>query len=143
LPERLLAADPQAVIDHALSQWGSSPAAFSAEVRQAYVDALGNPSSIHAICEEYRAAADIDIEMDRADREAGRRIDCPLLVLWAQGSGLDTWYSESGGPLEIWRRWANHVSGRCLVGGHFFPEENAGETTAELRQFFSEPGRSR
>lgn len=142
LPERLLAADPQAVIDHALSQWGSSPATFPADLRRAYVDALRNPSSIHAICEEYRAAAELDIEMDRADRQAGRRIACPLLVLWARGSGLDTWYAEMGGPLEIWRRWASDVTGHSLAGGHFFAEENPSETTAELRQFFAAPGRS-
>jgi len=140
LPECLLNANPQAVIDHALSEWGSSASSFPPEVRQAYVDALRNPSSVHAICEEYRAAAGIDIEMDRTDRQAGRRIACPLLVLWAQGSGLDTWYSDVGGPLEIWRRWANDVTGRSLVGGHFFPEQNATETTAELRRFFATPG---
>jgi haloacetate dehalogenase len=141
LPERLLGADPQAIVDHALSEWGSSPSSFSSEVRQAYVDALRNPSSVHAICEEYRAAAGIDIDMDRADHDAGRQIMCPLLVLWAQGSGLDQWYVDVGGPLEIWRRWAKDVAGRALAGGHFFPEENAPETTAELRQFFSKPGR--
>jgi haloacetate dehalogenase len=141
LPESLLSANPQAVIDDALSQWGSSPASFPAEARQAYVDALRNPSSVHAICEEYRAAASIDMEMDRADRQAKRRIACPMLVLWARGSGLDTWYPDLGGPLEIWRRWADDVSGRSLVGGHFFPEENATETTTELQRFFSTPAR--
>jgi haloacetate dehalogenase len=141
LPERLLSADPEAVIDHALGEWGSSPASFPADVRQAYADALRNPNSVHAICEEYRAAAGIDIEIDRADQAAGRRITCPVLVLWAQGSGLDTWYKDTGGPLEIWRRWANDVTGRSLAGGHFFAEENAVETTAELWQFFATPGR--
>ena len=141
LPECLLSASPEAVIDHALSEWGSSPSSFPGEVRQAYVDALRNPSSVHAICEEYRAAAGIDIEMDRADQRAGRRITCPLLVLWARGNGLDTWYTDVGGPLEIWRRWANDVTGRSLEGGHFFPEENATGTTTELRQFFSTPAR--
>lgn len=140
LPECLLGADPQAVIDHALSQWGSSPSSFAPEVRHAYIDALRNPSSLHAICEEYRAAAGIDIEMDRADQHAGRRIACPLLVLWAQGSGLDTWYADVGGPLEIWRRWANDVQGHSLKGGHFFPEGNAAETTTELHRFFSGAG---
>lgn len=141
LPESLLSANPQAVIDDALSQWGSSPSSFPAEARQAYVDALRNPSSVHAICEEYRAAAGIDMEMDRADRQAGRRIACPMLVLWARGSGLDTWYPKLGGPLGIWRHWADDVSGHALAGGHFFPEANATETTSELQKFFATPAR--
>jgi haloacetate dehalogenase len=140
LAECLLSANPQAVIEHALSEWGSSPSSFPPDVRQGYVDALRNPSSVHAICEEYRAAASIDIEIDRMDQHAGRRIACPVLVLWAQGSGLDTWYTDVGGPLEIWRRWANDITGRSVAGGHFFPEENGTETTAELRQFFLAPG---
>jgi haloacetate dehalogenase len=137
LPECLLGADPQAVIDHALSQWGSSPASFPSDTRLAYIDALRNHDSVHAICEEYRAAAGIDMEMDRADQQAGRRIACPLLLLWAKDSGLDTWYADIGGPLEIWRRWANDVTGRSLAGGHFFPEENSADTAAEMKRFFS------
>jgi haloacetate dehalogenase len=135
LPERLICADPQAVIDHALAHWGSAPDSFSREVREAYVDALRDPAKVHAICEEYRAAASIDLELDRADQQAGRRIECPLLILWAQGAGLDTWYGHLGGPSGVWRKWANDVSGRALAGGHFFPEENPAEVIAELTRF--------
>ena len=80
LPERLISAAPDAVIDDALSAWGSPPRVFDAEVREAYVRALSNPVSIHAICEEYRAAATIDREHDAEDRLAGRRITCPVLA---------------------------------------------------------------
>jgi haloacetate dehalogenase len=139
LPERLIAANPQAIVEHALGHWGSSLASFPTEVREAYVDALRSPNAVHAICEEYRAASTIDVELDRADQQAGRRIACPVLVLWAKGGGLDAWYAEGGGPLAIWRRWGEDVHGRALNGGHFFPEQNAGETSRALREFFAPP----
>src|SRR5918911_540046 len=81
LPERLLSAAPDAVIDDALGGWGSPPEAFGPEVREAYVRALSDPARVHAICEEYRAAATLDRQHDDADHRAGRRIVCPLLAL--------------------------------------------------------------
>jgi haloacetate dehalogenase len=137
LPERLLLADPEAIVDAALGGWGSDPGAFSAEVRAAYIAALRDPASAHAICEEYRAAATLDAAQDADDRREGRRIACPVLVLWSKGSGLDTWYADAGGPLGLWRGWAADVAGRAISGGHFFPEQNASGTAAVLRDFFA------
>ena len=137
LPERLILADPAAVVDDALGQWGSDPACFPAALRAAYVAALGNPATVHAVCEEYRASVTIDDAMDRADQAAGRRIACPTLALWSKGGGLDRWYESVGGPLGIWRQWAPAVAGRAIAGGHFFPEQNPDETIAELAAFFS------
>jgi haloacetate dehalogenase len=136
LPERLIGADPDAVVDDALSAWGSDRSAFPPEVRAAYIDALRNPATVHAICEEYRAASTLDRAHDGADREAGRRITSPVLALWSAGSALDQWYADSGGPLGIWRNWANDVRGRSIAGGHFFPEQNPIETADELASFF-------
>lgn len=136
LPERLIAAAPDSVVDDALGQWGSDRASFPPEVRAAYIDALRDPATAHAICEEYRAAATIDVSRDSEDREAKRRISCPVLTLWSAGSALDSWYDDAGGPLGIWREWVADVSGRALSGGHFFPEQNAQETILELRSFF-------
>jgi haloacetate dehalogenase len=135
LPERLLTADPAAVVDDALANWGSDPRSFPPPVRNAYVEALRDPRAVHAICEEYRAAAGIDCAHDEEGRAAGRRIACPALVLWSEGSGLDTWYAEAGGPLGIWRAWAADVTGRAVAGGHFFPEHNPAETVTALRAF--------
>ena len=137
LPERLLLADPEAIVDAALGGWGSDPGAFAAEVRAAYIAALRDPASAHAICEEYRAAATLDLAQDADDRREGRRIGCPVLVLWSKGSGLDTWYADAGGPLGLWRGWAADVAGRAISGGHFFPEQNASGTAAVLRDFFA------
>jgi haloacetate dehalogenase len=137
LPERLLMADPESVVDDALGEWGSDRASFPPQVRAAYIEALRDPDTVHAICEEYRAAATIDVAKDTEDQRVGRRIACPALALWSEGSGLDTWYAEAGGPLGIWSKWAADVTGHPMSGGHFFPEQNATETIAELRAFFS------
>lgn len=136
LPERLIEADPVAVVDDALGQWGSDPGSFPPEIRAAYVQALRNPDSVHAICEDYRAAATIDRAHDLEDRARGRRIESPVLVLWSARSALDTWYAGEGGPLGIWAVWASDLRGRSIEGGHFFPEENPSETISEFRAFF-------
>jgi haloacetate dehalogenase len=130
LPERILEAAPEAIIDNALEGWGSPSAVFPPEVRAAYVQSLRDPAHIHAICEEYRAAATLDREHDKADRADGRRIACPLLALWSAGGALDTWYAEAGGPIALWQAWSDHARGHPIDAGHFFPEE-APEQTAE------------
>jgi haloacetate dehalogenase len=104
------------------------------EVRGEYRRALANPETIHAICEEYRAAATLDFEHDEADQQEGRRIGCPVLALWSRRGALEQWYDTLG----IWRGWADHVQGRPLDCGHFLPEEAPEETYAELRAFFAE-----
>ena len=137
LPERMLSAAPEADIDNALSDWGSPSTVFPREVKEVYVEALRDPAHIHAICEEYRAAATLDREHDRADRAQGRRMACPLLVVWSARGGLETWYAESGGPIEIWGAWSAHVEGHALDAGHFFPEEAAEQTAHALSGFFA------
>jgi haloacetate dehalogenase len=137
LPERLLAAAPDAIVHNAISGWGSAASAFPAEVKAAYVEALRDPAHIHAICEEYRAAAGMDREHDAQDRADGRRITCPLLALWSGEGGLENWYEEEGGPLAIWRQWADTVEGGPVKGGHFFPEEHPAETAGALARFFA------
>jgi haloacetate dehalogenase len=135
LPERFILAAPDAVIEDALSNWGTPPETFPPALRHAYVNALSDPAHVHAICEEYRAAASLDRAHDEADLRAGRRIACPLLALWSGAGGLASWYENDGGPLSLWRRWAANVHGRPVEGGHFFPEEHP-RSTAELIRFF-------
>src|SRR5215216_714930 len=136
LPERILAAAPEAIVDDALGGWGSPSAVVPPEVRDAYVQALRDPSRAHAICEEYRAAATIDREHDKADRASGRQIVCPLLALWSAQGALDTWYVEEAGPIALWRAWGDDVQGRTLDAGHFFPEEAPELTADALNRFF-------
>lgn len=139
LPERLLAAAPEAIVDNALSAWGTPANTFEPEVRSAYVEALRDPARVHAICEEYRAAATLDRRHDESDRTSGRRIECPVLVLWSGRGALGTWYEHMGGPLAIWQAWAEDVRGSALDAGHFFPEEAPRESADALERFFSDP----
>ncbi|WID95614.1 alpha/beta hydrolase [Bosea vestrisii] len=140
LPERLIAAAPEAIVDSALNGWGTPASTFSPAARKAYVAALSDADHIHAICEEYRAAAAIDREHDAEDQRNERRIACPVLALWSAEGALAQWYEADGGPLAIWRRWADEVEGSAMAGGHFFPEERPMATAEALRAFFLDPG---
>ena len=135
LPERLILAAPDAVVDNALSNWGTPPETFPSALRHAYINALSDPAHVHAICEEYRAAASLDRAHDEADLKAGRQIACPLLALWSGAGNLASWYENDGGPLGLWRSWAAEVHGRSVEGGHFFPEEHP-QLTAKLIRCF-------
>jgi haloacetate dehalogenase len=132
LPEKYLTGAPGAVFDNAFGQ-GS----FGPEVRAEYTETYRDPVRVHAICEEYRAAATLDVEHDKADQKETRRITCPMLHLWASGGPLDTLYEPYGGALGIWRKWADDVHGQAVKGGHFFPEENPTDTTELLNKFLS------
>jgi haloacetate dehalogenase len=132
LPESYLLGAPEAVFHNPFGQ-GS----FGPETLEEYVSIYRDPARVHGICEEYRAAATIDVEHDRMDKEASRRIECPMLHLWAEGGPLDTFYAKDGGPLGIWRQWAPRAQGQAIKGGHFFPEENPDDTAVLVKQFLS------
>ena len=86
------------------------------------------------MCECYRAGASYDRLLDEADMKAGRKIGCPVQVLWGAKGALAAWYDT----LEVWRAWADDVSGHAIDCGHFIPEEKPTETLAALRGFFAE-----
>ncbi|XKM43705.1 alpha/beta fold hydrolase (plasmid) [Rhizobium ruizarguesonis] len=142
LPERLIGSAPDAVVHEALTGWGSYAAVFPPEIREAYVEALGSADHVHAICEEYRAAASVDRQHDRQDQISGHRIHCPLMPLWSGTGALAAWYTNEGGPLALWRQLADNVVGHPMPGGHFFPEEYPTETAKVLAQFFSDAASS-
>jgi haloacetate dehalogenase len=127
--ERVIAASAEYVVRDILSSWTASPEAIPAEAVDRYVRAF-TPEAISGICADYRASFHIDRQMDAEDREAGRRIACPVLAHWG---GEEEAMSE--GPLEVWRRWADDVSGGPLPSGHFIPEEAPSELTASLGDF--------
>ena len=132
LPERHLLGAPEAAFDNPFGH-GS----FGPDILEEYVSTYRDPARVHGICEEYRAAATIDVEHDRIDKDAFKRIECPMLHLWAEHGPLDTLYAKDGGPLGIWRQWAPHAQGQAMKGGHFFPEENPDDTAVLVKQFLS------
>ncbi len=123
LPERLLAGDPDGFY------YAGREGLFHPEALAEYQASLRDPAVIHAICEDYRAGATYDRELDEADK-GKRRITCPLLVLWG-GTGpvgaLD--------PLAVWREWAVDVRGAPIESGHHIPEDAPEATVAALREF--------
>jgi haloacetate dehalogenase len=96
-----------------------------------YLAALDKPSVRHAMCQDYRAGATIDRELDEKDLADGRTIECPVLVLWGNAGGLPRW----GNPLEIWSRWSPTVEGEGLGCGHFIPEESPKTLVDRLNSF--------
>ena len=135
LPERLIGGDPQAYFDlhvRAGMGLGTAPGRYPAEVLAAYRRALDDPAAVEAMCEDYRAGASVDAERDDADAAAGRRIACPVLVLWAARGALPRFY---GDVLGVWRPWAPDVRGAAIDGTHFFPEDCPEETAAALLSF--------
>jgi haloacetate dehalogenase len=84
------------------------------------------------MCEDYRAGASLDVAFDDADREAGRQIACPVLVLWGANGALPLFYPD---VLAVWRPWASDLRGRALDASHFLAEDRPEETVAELLAF--------
>jgi haloacetate dehalogenase len=130
LPERLIGADPAFYLESALGRWGRDPGAFTPEAKAEYVRCFRDPATIHATCEDYRAAAAIDLTHDEADMD--RKLAMPLLALWG-GKGL---VGRRYDVLAEWRKRALDVAGRALPCGHFLPEEAPEETAAALTEFF-------
>ena len=132
VPEMMIAAAPRVLVDHMLDAWSEVPDVFPEPVRAAYAAAFADPATVHAICEEYRAAATLDAADDEADRGV-RRIQCPTLVLWSATGAVARWYD----PLNIWREWAADVRGGPVQAGHFLPEEAPAETLRHLQEFLT------
>jgi haloacetate dehalogenase len=125
--ERVINADPDA--------WYRVDRELMGE--EAYADlrrALHDPEVVHAMLEDYRAGLGIDCEHERADREAGRKLACPVLLLWAARDDTEELY---GDPLPIWEPWADDVRGRALDSGHHMAEEVPDAVAAAVRDFLS------
>ncbi len=131
VPEHLIAQAPAVIVDHMLDSWSELPGAFPADVRTEYIERLSSPETIHAICEEYRAAATLDDRHDEADR-GRRRITCHTLVLWSHTGAVAGWH-----PLEIWSAWSDDVRGGPIACGHLIPEEAPDETARRLIGFLA------
>jgi len=126
LPEDLLGSNPDAYY------FRGGRDRFAPEALADYLRAVHNPDTIHAMCEDYRAGASFDVELDEADR-GNKKIACPMLALWAAQDPL--W--ERFDVLGVWRGWADDVRGRGLDCGHYLAEEKPDDVYAELKTFFT------
>jgi haloacetate dehalogenase len=129
IPETLIAPDPEYFFFDA--EFGGAIRRFRPDAVADYARSVGNPAVVHAMCEDYRAGATCDRQLDDADRAAGRRIVSPLQVLWAGHGALASWYDT----LAVWREWADDVTGQAVDCGHFIAEERPAETLAAIRRF--------
>jgi haloacetate dehalogenase len=131
--ERMIAAIParEFVVRH-LGRTGA-PAFFDQRALNEYVRCF-TPKTIHGSCEDYRAAATIDLAHDEADHQAGRKISVPSLVLWGRRSGVGKLYG--GDVVSIWREAASDVSGGPLETGHYLAEEDPGAVIDAFERFF-------
>jgi haloacetate dehalogenase len=132
-PETLIGRAPVEFLDHTCASWTKAKdlSAFSGEALARYRLAFSDPVRIHATCEDYRAGRTYDWRADAADREAGKKIACPLLVLWG-AAGLA---GKTETPLDVWREWARNADGAEIDAGHFLPEENPEATLDALMPF--------
>lgn len=132
LPESMIAPDPAAWLQGCLSRWSmGNDAAFDPALVAEYVRCFADPEAIRASCDDYRAAAGIDLQHDAVD--ADQRIRCPLLVLW----GAKGFVGRNYDVLALWREKAANVTGKALPCGHFLPEEEPEAVAAELLGFFN------
>ena len=119
LPERLIEADPRAYVTDVMGRRSSGLAPFDPRALAEYQRCLALPGTARGICEDYRASAGIDLEHDRADRDAGKRLETPLMVLWGEEGVVHRCFD----PLKEWREVATQVEGEALPCGHYIPEE--------------------
>jgi len=129
-PERMIGGDPEFFLRTKCGLLGGAAGTFSDEAMDEYVRCFKNPETIHATCEDYRAAATIDLEHDEADLD--KTIECPVLVLWGAKGVIERCFDA----LAEWRERASDVRGHSLPGGHYLAEELPQETAAAFEIFF-------
>ncbi|MDX3230252.1 alpha/beta hydrolase [Streptomyces sp. ME19-01-6] len=136
LPERMIAAAPDLFFGHFLDLWAGDPQALPADVRAAYLDACRE--AVPSIVADYRASAGIDVDHDRADRAAGRRLRMPVTVIqqdWGAALGFDA--------AALWREWADDLRHTTVTCGHFMAEEAPADIVKALRDLLARRTASR
>jgi haloacetate dehalogenase len=131
LPEQLIGAEPTRFLRTKIGGWGSGGTAFFDPRAVAEYERCFTAGAIHAMCEDYRASASIDLEHDRADED--RRIECPLHVLWGERGVVHRLFE----PLADWQpKVRGSLTGRTTPGGHYIPEESPELLADEMLVFF-------
>ncbi|QQS12518.1 MAG: alpha/beta hydrolase [Rhodospirillales bacterium] len=132
-PENLISHDIDFYLPWMLGQRWGAPIVHTAEAQAEYLRCAKLPGAIHAMCEDYRASASIDLDHDRADLAAGRRIACPVRAVWSKGGVIDRMFD----PIRTFQPYcALPVTGAAIPGGHYLAEESPDELTREIADFF-------
>ncbi|MEZ7878933.1 MAG: alpha/beta hydrolase [Rhodospirillales bacterium] len=133
---------PESIINKATEDWFHAHTSrepkdndfFHPDALYDYLRAAKNPEMITGMCEDYRAAATIDMAHDRASRDAGDKINCPLLILWGSKGKIGQWYD----PINIWSQYSqSSVQGSTVNSGHYLAEEAPSEVITQLEAFFA------
>ena len=132
LPETMINSNPELYLRHKIGSGKAAMSIFSEAALDDYLNAWKNPATVHAACEDYRAAASIDIEHDNEDGQ--RKLGCPLLVLWGEQGVVHRCFD----PLKLWKERAVQVSGRTLPCGHYIAEELPDVLVPELMTFLAD-----
>jgi haloacetate dehalogenase len=133
MPERLIEADPEAYVREVMGRRSAGLAPFDPRALAEYIRCLSASGAARGLCEDYRAAASVDLDHDREDRARGLRLAMPVLALWGRQGAVHRCFK----PLEEWRQVALDVVGRPLPCGHYIPEEAPGDLLAEALPFLT------
>jgi haloacetate dehalogenase len=134
MPETLIGGNPDYFLKQKMASQTKSQTLNEIDPRalEHYLAPFRDPSRVHAMCEDYRAGAYADYDIDKVDHDAGKKITIPMLALWGD-SGIAT---AAATPLDTWKTWATNVTGQAVDSGHFLTEENPDVTAKLLRNFF-------
>ena len=132
LPETMIGADPEFFLTRFMGGRSAGLQPFAPQAWAEYLRCARDPETVRAMCEDYRAAVTIDLEHDRADREAGRMLACPLFVLWGRDGVIERCFDA----IAEWKRVALDVRGHALDCGHYVPEQAPQALVAEIERFF-------
>ena len=135
LPETLIASNGEFFMRFKMASQTKSKTLDAIDKRalEHYIAPIRDPARVHAMCEDYRAGAYFDYELDKADFEAGKKITIPVLALWGNAGVAQA----AANPLDTWEQWATNVDGMPVDSGHFLAEESPDVTAKALREFFS------
>jgi len=131
LPETMIGNNPKYYLMEKLYRWSADNTVFEKEAVDEYIRCFNDYESIHATCEDYRAASTIDLEDD--EKDIFQKVDTPLLILWGEKGFINKTYDL----LNVWKEYANNVQGKTLDCGHFLAEETPTEVVEEFKNFFN------
>ena len=133
-PEHMISADPEFYIRRKLSKTDSGTSFFNPQALAEYIRCIKNPETVRAMCEDYRATVGIDLAIDTADFEQGKRVSCPSFILWGEKGGV----GRNHDAAAVWSQYAsNIVQTGTVPSGHYLQEECPDETYDALHGFFS------